>query len=269
MRKERNKQNPVMLLLAAAAVVGIAVLLLCLLPGTKTEEDPQLQAGLSYLEQREQQSPDGVIQVRKEIRQRKLDAQRDALVAELTSGAKAPFSMFSDYAVMGDSRAVGFWYFDYLDKDRVYADGGHTIRNLQEEIPQVAARNPATVYLCYGLNDISIGYWDTSEEYVAEYMKAIEELQSQLPDATIVVSSILPAMEQAFATSSRWRDIPEWSRALGEACRERGILFADCDSLAQEYPNLWDPVDGIHFRREFYPYWASILVVTTLMEEAS
>ena len=44
-----------------------------------------------------------------------------------------------------------------------------------------------------------------------------------------------------------------------------GILFANCDYLAVSYPNLWDP-DGIHFRKEFYPYWASCLVATMLME---
>ena len=28
--------------------------------------------------------------------------------------------------------------------------------------------------------------------------------------------------------------------------------------------NLWDP-DGIHFRQEFYPYWATELVIAALM----
>ena len=52
---------------------------------------------------------------------------------------------------------------------------------------------------------------------------------------------------------------------LEQVCRENGIVFANCDQLAADYPNLWDP-DGIHFRKEFYPYWASCLVATMLME---
>ena len=47
--------------------------------------------------------------------------------------------------------------------------------------------------------------------------------------------------------------------------QDNGIIFANCDQLAVDYPNLWDP-DGIHFRKEFYPYWASCLAATLLME---
>ena len=57
------------------------------------------------------------------------------------------------------------------------------------------------------------------------------------------------------------------SAALEKACKDNGILFANCDQLAVDYPNLWDP-DGIHFRKEFYPYWASCLIATLLMEGA-
>ena len=67
-------------------------------------------------------------------------------------------------------------------------------------------------------------------------------------------------------SSEKWRNIPAWSAALEAACKQNGILFANCDSLAADYPNLWDP-DGIHFREAFYPHWASVLVITTLMEE--
>ena len=44
------------------------------------------------------------------------------------------------------------------------------------------------------------------------------------------------------------------------------MVFANCDVLYDDYPNLWDP-DGIHFRKEFYPHWARYLLVATLMEE--
>ena len=274
MRKDGRK-IPLVPILAGVAVLTLVGVLMNLLgkPPKEAAPDQDLEAGIAYLEEREAKSPSDVIQARKQIEQQKINAHRDALVAELTSGDQDPFAMFKDYVVLGDSRAVGFWYHKFLDKSRVIADGGHTIRNLKEEIDKIVEINPSTIYLCYGLNDISIGYWDTKEEYVAEYMDTVAEIQARLPDATIVVSSILPASEQAFApgvkSSARWRNIPEWSKALGEACRENGILFAECDSLYTKYPNLWDPKDGVHFRKELYPYWASMLVVTTLMEEGA
>jgi hypothetical protein len=99
--------------------------------------------------------------------------------------------------------------------------------------------------------------------FLVEGEKMIREA---LPNATVVVSSILPARDPAFERSDKWRNIPDWSKVLEAACKENNILFANCDDLAEDYPKLWDP-DGIHFRKEFYPYWASRLVVTTLMED--
>lgn len=231
------------------------------------EEDADVRDGIAYLEGLEKKDPGAVDQVRKDLYQKKLDAQRDSLLAQLNDGTIDPFTMFKDYALMGDSRAVGFWYRNFLEKNRVLADGGHTIRNISDQMDKLVSLNPSLVFLCYGLNDISIGYWDTKEAYVNEYMQIVQEIQEKLPDATIVVSSILPARDPAFQRSSKWRNIPEWSAALEQACERNGILFANCDQLAVDHPNLWDP-DGIHFRKEFYPYWASCLVVTLLMEGA-
>lgn len=229
------------------------------------EENADVRDGLAYLEALEKKDPDAVDEVRKELHQKKIDAQRDELLKKLNDGTMDPFTLFQNYVLMGDSRAVGYWYRNFLEKSRVLADGGHTIRNISDQMDKLVSLNPSLIFLCYGLNDISVGYWDTKEAYVNEYMEIIAEIQEKLPDATIVVSSILPAKDPAFQRSSKWRNIPEWSAALEQACKRNGILFANCDQLAEDYPNLWDP-DGIHFRKEFYPYWASCLAVTLLME---
>lgn len=256
---------PITIVAVVAAALLLMVLMAFATPSDGEQVDEAVRAGIEYLEALERKDPASVQQVRKDIRQAELDAQRDELLKQLNDGTIDPFSLFKDYVVMGDSRAVGFWYWDVLDKGRVLSDGGHTIRNISEQMDKLVSLNPSTIYLCYGLNDISIGYWDTKEDYTAEYIQIIREIKQNLPNATIVVSSILPARDPAFETSSKWRNIPEWSAALEQACKDNGILFANCDELAVEYPNLWDP-DGIHFREAFYPYWASCLVVTTLME---
>ena len=254
-----------------AVIAAGVVLLLALMgglfggDGEEAPGDSVTAAGIAYLEQREQMDPAAVMAVRQQIYQSKIDAQRNQLILQLTNGTMDPFSMFKDYVLLGDSRAVGYWYRNFLDKSRVLADGGHTIRNLKEQIDKIVEMNPSQIFLCYGLNDSSIGYWDTAEEYVTEYMATVNEIREKLPNATIVVSSILPAKDPAFERSKKWYNIPEWSAALEKACQANGILFANCDQLAVDHPNLWDP-DGIHFRKEFYPYWASCLVATLLME---
>lgn len=263
-----TKQRTTFPIVPVAIVAVIALVLILFISGLsdKEEQVSDTAAGISYLQSLENKDPGAVMAVRREIAQAKLDAKRDQMIRELTSGSVDPFSYFQDYVVMGDSRAVGFWYRNFLEKGRVLADGGHTIRNAQKQLDTLVSLNPGTIYMCYGLNDSSIGYWDTAEAYVQEYMETVRMIQERLPNATIVVSSILPARDPAFERSAKWYNIPDWSDALGKACEANGILFADCDSLADNYPNLWDP-DGIHFRKEFYPYWASALLVATLMEE--
>lgn len=265
-----NHTSPVLLGLVVAVLLAICWTIIALGNKEKQPEvDEFLAPGLAFLEAQEQKNPAAVLETRQKIYQAKIDAQRDKIIAQLNSGAMDPFSMFQDYLILGDSRAVGFWYMKFLDKDRVLADGGHTIRNLAEYVDTVVERKPSQIFLCYGLNDTSIGYWNTAEEYVTEYMQTVNKIRERLPDATIVVSSILPAKDPAFQRSEKWRNIPQWSAALEEACKENDILFANCDDLANTHPNLWDPVDGIHFRKEFYPYWASCLIATILMEGAA
>lgn len=253
--------------IAVVLVVILAISLAGALFGDDqtAEQDKAVAAGIAYLEELEQKDPAEVMQVRQAIYQAEIDAQRDQLLLQLNNGTMDPFSLIKDYVLLGDSRAVGFWYRNFLDKNNVLADGGHTIRNLASYVDTIVERNPSQIFLCYGLNDSSIGYWDTAEEYVAEYIATVKTIQERLPNATIVVSSILPAKDPAFEKSAKWYNIPDWSAALEKACQENGILFANCDYLAVSYPNLWDP-DGIHFRKEFYPYWASCLVAAMLME---
>lgn len=266
--KKKKQSLPVPPIAVIIGLVFLVMVLIFALGGAgETESAREVQTGIAYLESLERKDPAAVQQVRKEIRQNQLAEAREELLTQLESGTVDPFSLFKDYVVMGDSRAVGFWYRDFLDKGRVLADGGHTIRNITEQMDTLVSLNPATIYLCYGLNDCSIGYWDTAEDYVTEYVQIVQEIQDRLPDSTIVVSSILPAKDPAFKKSAKWRNIPDWSAALEQACKENNILFANCDALAEDHPNLWDP-DGIHFREEFYPYWASNLVVATLMEGA-
>lgn len=247
---------------AAALLLLLAVLGVVL---SAPEPDDQTRAGIEYLESLELKDPNTVVQVRRQILQAKMDAQREETIRQVESGEVDPFVMFQDYCIMGDSRAVGFWYFGFLDKARTLTGAGHTIRDLSTQMDALVAMSPSYIYLCYGLNDTSIGYWSTAEEYVTEYMDTIAQIQERLPDSTIIVSSILPARDPAFQRSSKWYNIPAWSAALEEACRENDVIFANNDGISETYASLWDP-DGIHVMEAFYPYWATNLILATLQE---
>lgn len=267
-QKKRTKKNSVKIpprtMIAAAGVVLVLLLILIIGGNRKNAVDPlELQAGLNFLEQQEQKNPDVVRQARQALYTRRMEAQKDELLAAVESGDLDPFSLFQDYAVLGDSRAVGFSFWDCLDSDRVLAASGNNIRTIPDNHEDLKALKPSYVYLCFGINDCGIGFWETGEEYAAEYVETVRELQRLLPDATIIVSSIPPAQDPAFELSTDWYDIPDWNVAVEAACKEAGILFANCDSVFEEHGDLYD-IDGIHFQSTLYPYWAGELIVTAL-----
>ena len=265
MAKRRTQKRPNYIWIAVALVVVAAVVLLLTLGGKKENQQTAgpVTEGRAYLASLEKKDPAAVSAVREEIFMQRMADQKETLLQQILAGEVDPFPLFQDYAILGDSRAVGFWYHDFLDQSRVLADGGNTIRILPERVAALQMLNPKYIYLCYGLNDISIGYWDTPDAYAAEYMMYVANLQELFPESKIIVCSMLPAKDPAFIRSGRWRWIPDWDVVLQEVCAQNGVLYADCDMLYNNYGYLWGS-DGIHFHESIYPYWAGMLLVTGL-----
>ncbi len=256
-------------MLAGAAIAALLVVVI-LLSGIRaggqdaSGRAAEVAEGVAWLKRQETRDPADVEArikaIQREEWEQMLLSQRDDWVAQLESGEINVWSLFDDAVVLGDSRAVGFEFYDYLPDERVMAEGGATIRNVEALLPELEALNPSCVFLCYGLNDISIGYWSTAEEYTAELAQVVESLQNALPDATICISSTLVARDPAFQTASVWREIPDWNLSVAKMCAEQGYAFADNALLCEEYASLWE-TDGIHVQRGLYPHWAENLMI--------
>ena len=227
----------------------------------------ELEQGRAYLRALEQRDPNEVTQELRRLRLEKLQAERAEREQELMDNRDAVWQEFRDYAILGDSRAIGFYYYDFLEKERVLAGGGETIADVPDHLEQLRALDPAYVFLCYGVNDVAIGYWKTSGEYAAAMADTVRLLQAELPDATIIVSSLLPAQEVAFQKGPAWRNIPEYSHAVQDWCKENGVCFADNDQIAADHAGLYQP-DGVHLQPEFYPYWGVNLIIASWGELA-
>ena len=266
-RKSRRSYLPLLLFAAGLVVLGVLVIaLINLLFGNGEVPHSETRDGVAYLESLEAKDPAAIDETLAAIRKKKLEVERDIILQKLTNDENDVWSMFQDYVILGDSRAVGFYYYDFLEKNRVLAEGGDTIRKIETHMDEVKALNPSYIFLCYGLNDVSIGYWSNPEDYTAEFMQICATLKEEVPGARIIVSSILPARDPAFDISSRWREIPTYSDMLQAACEENDILFVDNSQTAEDHADLWD-IDGIHVRREFYSYWARNLIVAVIEDE--
>ena len=169
--------------------------------------DAEVASGVQWLQEQEAHSPDDVEAELKAIRQAELDAMRDEWRAKLYSGEISVWSLFEDYAMLGDSRTSGFTYYGYLAPERVFADSGATIKKVIDHLEELVALNPSIIFLTYGINDVGIGYWPTPEDYVNEINNTLALLKEHLPNATVYVCSIIPALEPAFKRGPAWREI--------------------------------------------------------------
>lgn len=251
--------------LAGGVVFFLLIILIAVKLGSsgsaaQEQEQADITDGVAFLESLESRDPDEVDQILKQQRQQKLQELRDERLRQLESGEISVWSLFEDYVLCGDSRAVGFSFYGFMPEERVLAESGATILKLEENIPNIVALNPSNIFLCYGLNDVSIGIWPTPEDYVAQYSDIIGQIQAQLPDANIFISSILPARDPAFQKSTAWYNIPEYSQAVSEMCGTIShCYYVDNDAICEQYADLWE-TDGIHVQRDFYPHWAADLI---------
>ncbi|MBR5294327.1 MAG: SGNH/GDSL hydrolase family protein [Oscillospiraceae bacterium] len=263
----------------AAGVLAAAMLL----GGCSGGDGVDTAQGVAYLEALEQQDPDAVDQILRQRRLEQLEREREELLRQIKAGEQDPFPLFQDAAILGDSRAVGFFYYGFVDESRDLTGSGETILDIPRKLDTLQAMNPRYVYLTYGLNDIKIGHWGSLQAHISEYLDRVQEIRERLPEAVIVISSVLPyhdpnartdatgettpssASSLTEADRKRLAQIPEWNRLMADAAREHGVIFVDNSAICTEYENLWEK-DGIHVFKSFYPHWGKNLIVAALEE---
>lgn len=240
----KNKKTAAIIIAGAAATVLVILLIKALWnPNIK-----EAKKGVAYLKQLEAKDMDDVEGAVKKVRK---EAQAEAIA----NGELSVWAQFSDYVVFGDSRSVGFTFYELLDSQRVLAEAGRTIDAVPDCLNVIKTLNPSYLFMCTGINDVSIGLWPTPEEYVAAYEEKMQLLMKELPDTHIYINSIFPAKDPAFEKSELWRNIPEYNNALKAWCEEKGYSYIDNTEVFEEHNDLYD-IDGIHFQEAFYEYWA-------------
>lgn len=270
LNKSKNILNNYSVLILILAIILI-VFLLILISGISAKSKPEETAeGISFISAEAKKDPQKVDVIVREREAEKQKAaaeelrkkQADEFVKSLEDGKESVWGQFKDFVIMGDSRAVGFYYFKFLDKSRVFAGGGKTIRDIPSYMEDLKTVNPSYVYLCFGLNDTGIGHWKTAEEYVKEMDQRIDEIQKAVPGCKVIVNSILPATEEALAKNPSWRKIPAFSSGVEKLCKTKeNVVFVNNDELAKAFMSkYWQP-DGVHLKPEFYPYWAKNMLL--------
>lgn len=245
------------LLPTAVLIITIIILIITVPKLIADRSGTNLDVGISHLKALEAKD---ISAIEQEIKQNKKDARAEALAQALEDGSVSLWAQFNDSAIYGDSRTVGFYTYDLLDASRVLAAGGLTIAGIPDYMDQMTMLNPSCLFLCTGLNDVSIGLWPTPEDYVASYEEAMQALMKALPDTEIYVNSIFPAQDPAFEQSTKWYKIPDYNEAIKAWCKEKGYHYIDNTAVFEAHSDLYD-IDGIHFQKDFYQYWATNMLI--------
>lgn len=238
------------ILLAAVIIVIAAVVVVFVIQWRKElREREKIGKGIAYLKSLEDQD---ISEIDEEIKVIKSELNLD--IADTDEAAV--WSRFENAAILGDSRAVGFYYHEFVPEERVMAQGGGKITDVPGYIEQLKKLNPEQIFLCFGLNDIGIGFWPTPEDYNAAYVEEMDLLAAELPNSTVYINSILPAVGVGLEADPNYPRIGEYNEGLKALCEEKGYHFIDNTEMAEEHADLYQE-DGLHVETEFYKYWAA------------
>lgn len=253
----RTGRSVIVVLIAAVilAVAGTAALRVHRSSITAQEQSEDVIATVKYLESLEKGDPqdvrDALANRKKEQRLAEREENRQALI----DGTIDVWSLFTDYAIIGDSRAEGFIDYGLLSEDRVLAVKGEGIDNTEGWIPTLQALNPSVIFVIYGTNDMGNGVgagWDGYKEHCRPHLQALKQY---FPNADIYFNSIMPVFDPAYSKNGVWAEIDLYNGVLKDLCNEEGIYFLDTNEVAYANTGMYME-DGIHFISDFYELWA-------------
>ncbi len=230
-----------------AGVIVVALVLILVFRMILGSESKETEKGYAYLKSLEKKD---TVTIEKKVKKVKRDAQAEAV----EKGEISVWEQFNGSVLFGDSRTVGFQYYEFLDKKQVLAKNGLTIKDIDTYLPQIKTLNPSVLFLCTGLNDVSTGLWKSPEDYVKSYEEKIQLLKKELPDTEIYINSIIPVQKPASGHAYN-KKIPGYNKAVKAWCKEKGYAYIENKEVYEEHKDLYD-VDGIHFQKKFYEYWA-------------
>lgn len=134
---------------------------------------------------------------------------------------------------MGDSRTVGFSYYEFLPEDWVIAESGNMISDVSKHIDQLKRLNPERIFLCFGINDIRSGMWPEPADYAAECATQMQNLMNALPGCEVYLNSILPPGENVWDDS--YARLDEYNAAMQAMTQQNGYHYIDNTYLAEEH----------------------------------
>lgn len=254
-----SRKQMLIVVAVVAALIIAAVVFIRMRAGNESEAILEGRELLRSMESGDTAAVDDrLVQIEEEKMQQNLEAYRQALLND----PEAVWQQFTDFAIIGDSRAEGFKDYEFLPPERVLADKGQTIDYIYDEETVAALKTlqPTKVWIILGNNDIGNSENpDWLDWWIGEYTEAVRFLEDLLPNSMIIVCSVLPVIEPS-ASEPVFTHIPEVNEALKTMCEQNGFIYEDDGQILDGHPEYYEP-DGMHFTGTFYSVWATSLLM--------
>ena len=184
---------------------------------------------------------------------------------------------FDDAVFVGDSITEGMTIYSGMSNAKILAYTGINFSTIsttpvlkQEDGTRVTIMDELgkarynKVYVMLGGNEV--GYMDENS-FIQRYEKVLEQVEALQSGAIIYVQSMTPVTETNGYNLDNDR-IDEYNQAILEMCKRRGLYFlnvAECmkDSRGM-LPTEASPKDGMHFGQEYFDKWFAYLKTHTV-----
>ena len=180
---------------------------------------------------------------------------------------------YSDAAFIGDSRTEalktygllnGATYYTYkgLKVDTVftepYIDEGGTKMTVMDAI---ARHQYERVYIMLGVNELG---WVSTDIFIDDYGKIIDELKKTQPDATIYVQSILPVSAKKSEQDSIYNNprINEFNALIEQMAKDKGATYLRVNEAVMDESGSLPAdasTDGVHPNIDYCRKWTAYL----------
>ncbi len=248
-----------------AALCVLTSLAACKKSDAEIQKQNEIQKNVSELRQEENQKNVGTTAETGD-KVTDLAAEQEKIMALKGVTNEILLKRWREAAIAGDSVVDAILEYDLLDKSKVFAKIGISVKSADEVIQRMEAVQPGIIFLAFGLNDMEL-YKDKTERFIKDYTACIEKIKQAVPMAKIYVCAITPVTEAALKKTPDYANRDAYNAALKEMCKTQSIDFLDASFILEQNPKLFDK-DGIHPKKSYYPRWLTFLADMAGVEDA-
>lgn len=172
-------------------------------------------------------------------------AVQEKTVTPPEAAAPVEDTYFSDTVFVGDSRTEGFHLYSGLKEGQYLYSVGATVSSIFTKATEQTAAGKvpimdaltgmecSKVCVMLGVNELG---WVSSQTFRDQYEKVIDRIQTDHPDATVMIQSILPVSQaqddkKTYVNNARIR---EYNALLEDLAQEKGCVYLDVASAVSD-----------------------------------